>query len=308
MENDQIDIILAGKKDCLFESGPFSVPFTFNDEVVGVFDDMVSRSVLFIVKSTRHLFNGHICFIRTILQFMILAVQRVRHLSVATYLRYPTKLIGIDSSKAMLNSAQEKLKDIGPHTLELLHGDALDLKLSNVSFTVLNYTLQFVALKERKLLLKKIFDATVSEGILFMVKKCARKILLSRRDDRVYENFKMKSGYSKNEIERKKEALDNVLVPLSLDELVLMLKSVGFHHVEPIIRWNNFVTIIAQKNEESFYDLSKSGSYLDYLSQYGSELCEGEILQVRNLRMDQKKGDVLNLRDYLNELPDIAIM
>ena len=249
LENDQIDIILAGKKDCLFESGPFPVPFTFNDEVVGVFDDMVSRSVPLYRQVNETLVQWAYFFHQNNTSVYDIGCSTGTALrALATYLRYPTKLIGIDSSKAMLNSAQEKLKDIGPHTLELLHGDALDLKLSNASFTVLNYTLQFVALKERKLLLKKIFDATVSEGILFMSEKiCSKNPYFQDVMTRVYEKFKMKSGYSANEIERKKEALDNVLVPLSLDELVLMLKSVGFHHVEPIIRWNNFVTIIAQK-------------------------------------------------------------
>ena len=61
------------------------------------------------------------------------------------------------------------------------------------------------------------------------------------------ENFKIKAGYSKNEVERKKEALDRVLVPLSLNELIDMLKEVGFKHVEPIIRWNTFVSIVAQR-------------------------------------------------------------
>ena len=65
---------------------------------------------------------------------------------------------------------------------------------------------------------------------------------------RIYENFKIKAGYSKNEVERKKEALDRVLVPLTLEELSNMLKEVGFKHVEPVIRWNNFVTIVAQKD------------------------------------------------------------
>jgi tRNA (cmo5U34)-methyltransferase len=64
---------------------------------------------------------------------------------------------------------------------------------------------------------------------------------------RIYENFKQRAGYSETEIARKKEALDQVLVPLTLSEQLAMIERCGFSGAEPIIRWNNFVSIIATK-------------------------------------------------------------
>ena len=59
--------------------------------------------------------------------------------------------------------------------------------------------------------------------------------------------YKKNKGYSEYEIAQKREALENVLIPYTMQENIEMLKNAGFNDIEVIFRWNNFATFIAFK-------------------------------------------------------------
>jgi tRNA (cmo5U34)-methyltransferase len=82
----------------------------------------------------------------------------------------------------------------------------------------------------------------MSEKLITSNKKL-NKIMI----DEYYE-FKKKMGYSEYEIAQKREALENVLIPYTMEENIEMLKNAGFKEVEVIFRWNNFATFMAFKN------------------------------------------------------------
>ena len=54
-------------------------------------------------------------------------------------------------------------------------------------------------------------------------------------------------AHSDIEISKKREALENVLIPYRLDENVQLLKEAGFRSVEIFFRWYNFCGIVAIK-------------------------------------------------------------
>ena len=62
-----------------------------------------------------------------------------------------------------------------------------------------------------------------------------------------YLQNKKKQGYSEFEITKKREALENVLVPYSERENKKMLRDCGFKGIETLFRWVNFATFIAMK-------------------------------------------------------------
>ena len=62
-----------------------------------------------------------------------------------------------------------------------------------------------------------------------------------------YYNYKKKKGYSEYEISKKREALENILIPYTETENREMLQQVGFSHIEIIFRWCNFATFLAFK-------------------------------------------------------------
>jgi len=76
-----------------------------------------------------------------------------------------------------------------------------------------------------------------------LFRKTKNKILID-----VYYDYKKKKGYSEYEISKKREALENVLIPYTEEENKEMLKNAGFKHIETIFRWCNFATFLAFKN------------------------------------------------------------
>ena len=62
-----------------------------------------------------------------------------------------------------------------------------------------------------------------------------------------YLDFKRERGYSEIEITRKREALENVLVPFSGAENIDLLNQAGFARVEPFFQWFNFISLLAVK-------------------------------------------------------------
>ena len=70
---------------------------------------------------------------------------------------------------------------------------------------------------------------------------------MNREFIEIYHQFKRDRGYSELEIAKKREALENVLIPFTIDENKALLKRVGFVSVETFFQWFNFSSFIAVK-------------------------------------------------------------
>jgi tRNA (cmo5U34)-methyltransferase len=239
--------------DLLFSSETYPKPFAFTPEVAQVFDDMISRSVPaydFVNSSLRAWVER---FYRPGTNLYDVGCSTGTGLSaVASTLsaqKVSGNLIGVDPAHGMLEKARKKLQPhMEDHSICLRKENAQDTHFADSSFVILNYTLQFIAISDRRLVLKAVFRGLLDHGVLFLSEKLAaccaefQEIITGE-----YEHFKECHGYSKTEIARKKEALENVLVPLTMEEQMTMLKETGFRNVEVIHRWNNFATFVAQK-------------------------------------------------------------
>lgn len=158
-----------------------------------------------------------------------------------------TRLIGIDNSLAMIEKAKLKTKTYGK-IIEFVCEDFLQTHLCEVDVVVANYTLQFVRPLRRDVAIQKIFDGLKKGGIFIMSEKMTSpdKALDKQMIERYYL-YKKDQGYAQSEIVSKREALENVLVPYSLEENFIMLKKAGFETIEVLFKWVNFATIIAKK-------------------------------------------------------------
>lgn len=252
-ELDPQKLTLHGEADQLFATGKYPVPFSFNDEVAQVFDDMVSRSVplykevaIAVAEWTNKFYQPG-----TNIYDIGCSTGTTIDLS-ARYLSHFDKqasFIGVDTSESMLARARSKLAGwTQEHSIELLLSDAMKVDYCNASVIVVNYTLQFIPVTKRRKLLEKLYAGLLPGGILFLSEKlrsCCPEFHEAVTDN--YERFKEAHGYSRTEIERKKEALDNVLIPLTLEEQSELLRSSGFTCFEPMIRWHNFTSFLAIK-------------------------------------------------------------
>ena len=97
----------------------------------------------------------------------------------------------------------------------------------------MNYTLQFIRPLERQKLINKIYSLLNDGGIFIICEKILSKhSVFNRQFIDIYHDYKIKQGYSNIEIQKKREALENILVPFKLDENISMLKKSGFKENE----------------------------------------------------------------------------
>jgi len=229
-------------------SKPIEKQFEFDEEVASVFDDMLNRSVPFYKENL----NLQIDILKNFLSendkvvdlgsstgtFLIELAKKTQKL----------KLIGIDNSEAMIKRAKNKAKAFGVN-VEFINDDFLHYNFSDSKAVIANYTVQFIRPLKREKLIQKIYNSLVDGGIFLMSEKLiTENKKLNKHMIDVYYEYKKKMGYSEYEIAQKREALENVLIPYTMQENIEMLKNAGFKDIEVIFRWNNFATFIAFKN------------------------------------------------------------
>ena len=124
--------------------------------------------------------------------------------------------------------------------------DIADYNYQKHSVAVLNFTLQFIPLAVREKTIKSIADNMVSGGALILSEKITfpnpqQQQLLTT----MYENFKRANGYSELEISQKRDALENVLIPETLDTHKSRLLDSGFTSVEVWFQCFSFASLVA---------------------------------------------------------------
>ena len=146
----------------------------------------------------------------------------------------------------MLKKSRKTLEQ-SPIPCELLEAD-LNQKIfiQNASVVVMNYTLQFVLPDNRLPLLKNIYKNLVPGGSLILIEKIKSDIpALDETFINFHHQFKREKDYSDLEISRKREALENVLIPWTVEENQRLIKNAGFQTVDLFFKWNNFAGFIA---------------------------------------------------------------
>ncbi len=227
---------------------PISKQFEFDEDVASVFDDMLNRSVPFYKENLNLQIKILKEFLKDNDKIIDLGCSTGNFLiELAKKSDKKLKLIGIDNSEAMIKRAKQKAKAFGVK-IKFLNEDFLNSNLNNAKAIIANYTIQFIRPLKREKLIKKIYSSLKEDGIFLMSEKLIsenkklNKIMID-----IYYEYKKKMGYSEFEIAQKREALENVLIPYSMQENIDMLKEAGFKNIEIIFRWNNFATFLAFK-------------------------------------------------------------
>ena len=225
--------------------------FQFDEQVTQVFDDMIRRSV-----------PGYTMMLDT------LAVVAEKHVQANTYcydlgcslgastlaMRHSIKkdnvtLIGVDNSQPMIDRCQSVMeRDNSSTPVDILCQDILDVTFQPASLISMNLTLQFIDPEERLGLLTKIADSLVDGGALFLSEKLAfSNPIENQRQIDLHHQFKMHQGYSELEIAQKRSAIENVLIPETLEAHTKRLLKAGFKQVTLVFQCFNFAAIVAYK-------------------------------------------------------------
>ena len=239
-------------KDTIYTEKYGSVPpFEFNSKVVDVFDDMISRSVPLYNDGLRRMAQLAEVFYRenTLVYDLGCSNGNFGLTFLSTMGRKPFQMIGVDNSAPMLHMYKERL-DQRPHgeNVRLVCGRMEDIELKNASVIVMNLALQFIPLAHRDDMIQSVWDALVPSGILLITEKT-----IQTNDDFTllfqdfYYRFKKENGYSNLEISQKRDALENVLIPETVETHVDRFRKAGFSRIEIWQKWFNFTSFICRK-------------------------------------------------------------
>jgi len=238
------DLIFSNKKSQIKD-------FAFDEQVVEVFPDMISRSVpgyntiINTIGSLSREYaqdNTNIYDLGCSLGAATLSMKRA-------IVAKNCSIIGIDNSPAMVERCKIHVNAFkGESVVEINEGNILETEILNASIVVLNFTLQFIEPEQRQALMQKIYDGLNPGGVLILSEKLAapdsrcNELLID-----LHHDFKRANGYSELEIAQKRTALENVMRPDSLETHHSRLATSGFNHVTQWFQCFNFMSLVAIK-------------------------------------------------------------
>lgn len=225
--------------------------FAFDQRVVDVFPDMIKRSVpgyATIINMIGNLAERYVLANSNCYDLgcsLGAATLAMRHRIQAAN----CKIIGVDNSAAMIARCQQVIAaDSGEVAVELLEAPIQTVAIQNASMAVLNFTLQFIATHERLDVLRNICSGLNPGGVLIVSEKVVfddepHQQLMTE----LHHNFKRANGYSDLEIAQKRTAIEDYLIPETLDAHRARLRTAGFSSVDVWFQCFNFASLIAIK-------------------------------------------------------------
>jgi len=234
-------------KDSIYTSEIHQNGFEFDANVASVFEDMIARSVPGYDLSLK--------LVETITRCHAQAGSRLYDLgcslgAVTEALKNGSQkqscsIISVDNSPAMVERCKARFSE---PFIDIVCQDVLQTTIDHASVVVLNFVLQFIAMEQRSILLKQIFNGLNEGGVLILSEKIAFDDPCEQQHQiALHETFKLAQGYSSLEISRKRSALEHVLVPESLHTHHDRLKAAGFRQTMTWFQCFNFASIIAYK-------------------------------------------------------------
>lgn len=251
MNNSSIKLDLQHRDQVFVESAPIIGDFAFNAKVAEVFDDMVSRSVPFYGEMQRLVCELAKDFAKPGSNLYDVGCSTATTLLAMDEGVHPdVKFVGIDNAPDMLNKAKQKVAESKTQrNFEFIVADLhREVPVQNASVVSMVLTLQFIRPLHRERIMRAIHDGMNEGGCLLLVEKITSEDpIFNRLFIEHYYDFKRRNGYTDIEIAKKREALENVLIPYRLEENIQLLQETGFKHAGVFFCWYNFCGIIAIK-------------------------------------------------------------
>jgi tRNA (cmo5U34)-methyltransferase len=241
----KLDVIYASPLDEIID-------FRFDGRVVDVFPDMIQRSVpgygtmistIGILAARYAQEDSHCYDLGCSLGAITLSMrQRIT--------KSNCDIIAIDNSIAMIERGQQLLvsDQTSAIPVTMICADLQNVDIENASVVVLNFTLQFIPVEERLLLIKRIYQGLKPGGMLILSEKIAFDDNAKQEFHiEAHHAFKRANGYSDLEISQKRSALEKVLIPETLVRHQQRLKLAGFDFSELWFQCFNFISLVAIK-------------------------------------------------------------
>ena len=225
--------------------------FVFDEKVTAVFDDMIRRSVpgyatvivMTKVFAERYAQADSVCYdLGCSLGASTLAMRK-------GITQPGCSIVAVDNSAAMVKQCGEVIAaDDGAAAVEIRQADIQDVPIENASVVVMNFTLQFLSPDRRDAMIQKIYDGLHPGGVLLLSEKIAFADTEKQAfETDMYHEFKKLMGYSDLEVAQKRKALENVLLPETLEAHRSRLEKAGFVKTYLWFQCFNFMSLAAFK-------------------------------------------------------------
>ena len=223
----------------------------FNGEVVDLFDDHISRSVPLYEEGHDLICDMSDFFIKPdSLCYEVGCSTGTLTLKLAMHnqKKPEARFIGIDIEKDMIKKASGKATKIKGLNVSFIADDVIELEMDNADLIVCYYTIQFINTSVRQKLIDKLYSKLNWGGALLLFEKVhgadARfQDILSA----LYSDYKIRQGYSADEIIAKSRSLKGVLEPFSTQGNLDMLKRAGFVDINTVQKYLCFEGFLAIK-------------------------------------------------------------
>lgn len=230
---------------------PNGVRWEFDESVAKVFTDMVRRSIPQYDTMRRTVFEIGKRYVTP--GSCIIDLGSSAGDSLAPFVGHfgsANRFIGVEISEPMLDILNVRFaNEIASGLIKIQDTDLRQQYPSEqASLTLSILTLQFVPINHRQRIVSNIYQHTQPGGAFIFVEKILGAT--SNLNDVVvdiYHEYKQEMGYSIYEIEKKRAALENALVPLTGKWNEELLVSAGFAEVDCFWRWMNFAGYVAIK-------------------------------------------------------------
>lgn len=225
--------------------------FRFDDSVARVFPDMIKRSVPgygTIIAMTGLLAGRYASAGSTLYDLgcsLGASTLAMRH-----NIRQPDcHIVAVDNSAAMLEHCRNIIDTDNHDTpVTLVCSDLQDVTIENASVVVLNFTLQFIPREARDDVIQRIYQGLLPGGIMVLSEKVTfEDPHLNELNIDLHHQFKRDNGYSELEVARKRNALENVLLPETLSRHRQRMAGAGFDSCDVWFQCFNFASLIALK-------------------------------------------------------------
>lgn len=223
----------------------------FNGAVADVFDEMLERSIPQYDVMRRAVLDVGSRFVQRGTDVVDLGTSRGE--AIAPLLKRfgaTVRYVCVESSPPMLEAFEERYRDWIEGGIITLHDRDLrtEFPYAKASLVQAVLTLMFTPINYRQRIIQRCFDVLLPGGALILVEKVLGEG--SRVDElqvELYHAMKAENGYSREEIDRKRLALEGVQVPVPPSMNDAMLRHVGFGEVDVFWRWMNFAAWVAVK-------------------------------------------------------------
>lgn len=223
----------------------------FDAEVSEVFDDMLERSIPQYDVMRETSFRLACKFVSKDSYIIDLGCSNGNALQpLIEKFGAQNKYIGIEISEPMLKIARDRFDGWTKNGIVSIKKMDLRHEFPPVPACVILsiLTLMFIPLEYRQKVVSNCYNYLKNNGALILVEKVLGETAdINEMYIEQYLQKKRDSGYTEEQIQRKRLSLEGVLVSMTSSWNIQMLNAAGFRYIDCFWRWYNFAGFIAVK-------------------------------------------------------------